>query len=70
MPNVGWSLEQRAAVKRWMLFASLFAVAGTVLSIFLIAAGNTGGWVVLVMTLCIFGAVYLFVGNIKKKQPH
>ncbi len=70
MPNVGWSLEQGAAVKRWMLFVTLFAVAGVILSVFLILAGNSGGWVVLVMTLCIYGAVRLFVGNIKKKQPH
>lgn len=69
MPKVGWSLEQRKAVKRWMLFAALFAVAGVVLSAFLIVTGNSGGWVVLVMTLCIFGAVYLFVGNAKNRQP-
>ncbi|MFI0242340.1 hypothetical protein [Streptomyces sp. NPDC016845] len=69
MPNVGWSVEQRAAVKRWMFFATLFAVAGVVLSVFLIAAGNSGGWFLLVLTLCIFGAGYLFVGNIRRKQP-
>lgn len=69
MPNVGWSVEQRAAVKRWMLFAAIFAIAGIILSIFLIASGNSGGWVVLVMTLCIFGSLYLFIGNSKKKQP-
>jgi hypothetical protein len=69
MPKVGWSLEQRAAVKRWMLFTALFAVAGVVLSLFLIVAGNSGGWVVLVMTLCIFGSVCLFVGNVKNRQP-
>ncbi|MBT2902512.1 hypothetical protein [Streptomyces sp. McG8] len=69
MPNVGWSLEQRAAVKRWMLFATLFAVAGVVLSVFLIVAGNSGGWIVLLMTLCIYGALYLFIGNSKNKQP-
>lgn len=69
MLKVGWSLEQRAAVKRWMLFASLFAVAGVVLSVFLIVTGNSGGWVVLVMMLCIFGTGYLFVGNVKSRQP-
>jgi hypothetical protein len=69
MLNVGWSVEQRAVVKRRMLFASLFAVAGVVLSVFLIAAGNSGGWVLLVLTICIYGAVHLFVGNIKRKQP-
>jgi hypothetical protein len=40
-----------------------------VLSVFLIAAGNSGGWVLLVLTICIYGAVHLFVGNIKRKQP-
>jgi FtsH-binding integral membrane protein len=69
MPHVGWSLEQRAAVKRWMLFAYIFAFAGVILSAFLIATGNSGGWVVLFMTLCIFGALYMFIANIKKKQP-
>jgi fatty acid desaturase len=69
MEKAGWSLEQRAAVKRWMLFSALFAIAGVVLSVFLIVTGNSGGWVVLVMTLCIFGAAYLFVGNIKNRQP-
>jgi hypothetical protein len=42
---------------------------GVVLSVFLIAAGNSGGWVLLVLTICIYGAVHLFVGNIKPKQP-
>ncbi|MGX5189069.1 hypothetical protein ACWKT5_41815 [Streptomyces avermitilis] len=69
MPEVGWSVGQRAAVKRWMTFVYLFAVAGLVLSILLIVMGNTGGWVLLVLTACIFGAAYMFVGNIKKRQP-
>jgi hypothetical protein len=59
MPNVGWSLEQRAAVKRWMLFASLFAVAGVILSVILIAAGNSGGWVLLLLAICIYGGLPL-----------
>ncbi|MFC9286964.1 hypothetical protein [Streptomyces sp. NPDC057052] len=70
MPNVGWSLEQRAAVKRWMLFASLFAVAGVILSVLLIAAGNSGGWALLFLTLCIYGPCQLYIGTIKRKQPH
>ncbi|MFZ4191626.1 hypothetical protein [Streptomyces pseudogriseolus] len=69
MSDVGWSTEQRTAVKRWVLFATLFAVAGAVLSVFLIVAGNSGGWVVLVMTLCMYGALYMFIGNRKNKQP-
>ncbi|MGD6740883.1 hypothetical protein ACOKM3_03465 [Streptomyces sp. BH106] len=69
MPNVEWSVEQRAAVKRWMLFATVFAAAGIFLSVFLIVSGNSGGWVLLVLTLCIFGAGNLFVGNIRRSQP-
>ncbi|MFZ4151033.1 hypothetical protein [Streptomyces pseudogriseolus] len=69
MSDVGWSTEQRAAVRRWMLFATLFAVAGVVLSVFLIVAGNSGGWVVLVMTLCMYGALHMFIGNRKNKRP-
>jgi hypothetical protein len=69
MPTVGWSVGQRAAVKRWMLFTSLFAVAGVILSVALIAVGNSGGWVLLFLTVCIYGACYLYIGNIKKNQP-
>ncbi|WP_237879509.1 hypothetical protein [Streptomyces sp. ICN903] len=68
MPRVGWSVEQRAAVKRYMLFATLFAVAGTVFSIFLIVVGNSGGWVVLAMIACMYLAGFLFIGNIKREQ--
>ena len=69
MPTVGWSVGQRAAVKRWMLFTSLFAVAGVILSVALIAAGNSGGWVLLSLTVCVYGACYLYIGTIKKRQP-
>lgn len=69
MSHVGWSVEQRAAVKRWMLFATVFAVAGVLLSALLIASGNSGGWALLALTLCIFGGGYLFVDNIRRRQP-
>ncbi|MEU1193341.1 hypothetical protein [Streptomyces sp. NPDC005859] len=69
MPEVGWSVGQRAAVKRWMMFVYLFAVAGLVLSILLIVMGNSGGWILLALTVCIAGAAYMFVGNIRKRQP-
>lgn len=69
MPDVGWSVEQRAAVKRWMLFATVFAGAGVLLSVFLIASGNSGGWALLALTLCIYGAGYHFVGNVRRRQP-
>ncbi|MFJ1975580.1 hypothetical protein ACIO93_44115 [Streptomyces sp. NPDC087903] len=70
MPEVGWSVGQRAAVKRWMMFVYLFAVAGLILSILLIVMGNSGGWILLALTVCIAGAAYMFVGNIRKRQPH
>ncbi|MFD8260169.1 hypothetical protein ACFV19_14790 [Streptomyces griseoluteus] len=69
VPQVGWSAGQRAVVKRWMLFTYLFAFAALVLSVFLILMRNTGGWVILVLTFCILGAVHMYVGNIKKRQP-
>ncbi|MFG2453014.1 hypothetical protein [Streptomyces sp. M41(2017)] len=52
-----------------MMFVYLFAVAGLILSILLIAMGNSGGWILLTLTACITGAVYMFVGNIRKRQP-
>ncbi|MCG3041399.1 hypothetical protein L7D48_12660 [Streptomyces sp. S1A] len=55
-------------MKRYMLFATLFAVAGTVFSIFLIVVGNSGGWVVLAMIACMYLAGFLFIGNIKREQ--
>ncbi|MFD8295734.1 hypothetical protein [Streptomyces bauhiniae] len=69
VPQVGWSAGQRAAVKRWMLFTYLFAFAALVLSVFLILMGNTGGWMLLVLTVCILGASHMYVGSIKKRQP-
>ncbi|MEV4999381.1 hypothetical protein [Streptomyces niveus] len=69
MSNLGWSTGQRAAVKRWMLFASLFAIAGVILAAFLIISGNSGGWVILGMVVCISLATFLFVGNQKKGKP-
>ncbi len=54
-PNVGWTVEQRATVKRYMLFATILSVVGVVLSIILILIGNTGGWIVLGMIVCMYG---------------
>ncbi|MEZ7153945.1 hypothetical protein ACBR38_02775 [Streptomyces sp. MAD19A] len=69
MPHVGCSIEQRAVVKRWARMAAFFAVAGVLLSAFLIATGNPGGWVLLVMSLCIYGALHLFLRNAARKHP-
>ncbi|MFJ1802529.1 hypothetical protein [Streptomyces sp. NPDC088180] len=51
--HVGWTMEQRAAVKRYVQFAAVFAVAGIALSVFLIASGNSGGWGLLGIIGCI-----------------
>lgn len=67
--RVGWSLEQRAAVKRWMQVSTIFLIAGMVLSGFLIAKGNNGGWGLLVLCACMYGACFLYIRNIKRKQP-
>ncbi|MFD8258731.1 hypothetical protein ACFV19_07270 [Streptomyces griseoluteus] len=69
VPQIGWSAGQRAAVKRWMVFTHLFAFAALVLCVFLMLMGNTGGWVLLVLTVCILGTVHMYVGDIKKRQP-
>ncbi|MFI8205343.1 hypothetical protein [Streptomyces sp. NPDC085937] len=69
MPYVGWSVEQRAELKRRMLFVNVFAVAGAILSLVLIAGGNTGGWVVLGMTACMYGALQLLLGHMRRRQP-
>lgn len=69
MPRIGWSVEQRAAVKRYMLFTTIFAVIGVAFSVFLIVSGVKGGWVLLGMVVCIYAATRLFVGNVKRNQP-
>ncbi|MEU0914701.1 hypothetical protein [Streptomyces althioticus] len=69
MPHVGWSIEQRAVVRRWTRTAAFFTAAGVVLSAFLIVTGNPGGWVLLVMSTCIYGALHLFLRNAARKQP-
>ncbi|MFJ9107247.1 hypothetical protein [Streptomyces sp. NPDC102283] len=52
-PHVGWTMEQRALVKRYVQFAAAFAVIGIALSVFLIASGNSGGWGLLGIIGCI-----------------
>ncbi|WP_256332934.1 RHS repeat-associated core domain-containing protein [Streptomyces sp. 2131.1] len=69
MPNVGWTVEQRATVKRYMLFATILSVVGVVFSIILILIGNTGGWIVLGMIVCTYGAAYMFIRTKAENQP-
>ncbi|MEU3556219.1 hypothetical protein [Streptomyces fragilis] len=69
MPRLSWTMEQRATVKRYMLLATLFTVAGVALGVFLVASGNAGGWVVLGMCLCMWSAGALLVGSVRRDQP-
>ncbi|MFI9054195.1 hypothetical protein OH828_12935 [Streptomyces anulatus] len=59
--HVGWTMEQRAAVKRYVQFAAAFAVAGIAFSVFLIASGNSGGWGLLGIIGCISVIGYFFI---------
>ncbi|MEU9357724.1 hypothetical protein AB0D35_06365 [Streptomyces sp. NPDC048301] len=69
MPHVGWSVEQRAAVKRYMQFATFFAVIGVLFSVFLIISGNSGGWALLAIVACICLVGYFFIQRGKGGQP-
>lgn len=69
MPRVGWSVEQRAAVKRYAQFATFFAVVGVLFSAFLIISGNAGGWALLAIIACFCLVGYFFVQRGKGGQP-
>ncbi|MFC8697227.1 hypothetical protein ACIQEY_00390 [Streptomyces parvus] len=60
-PHVGWTVEQRAAVKRYLQFAAAFGFAGVVLSVFLIASGNGGGWALLGIIGCLSAIGCFFI---------
>ncbi|MFE2976281.1 hypothetical protein [Streptomyces sp. NPDC059258] len=67
-PHVGWTVEQRAAVKRYVQFAAAFAVVGIALSVFLIASGNSGGWALLGIMGCISIIGYFFIQKGKNRR--
>ncbi|RAJ57881.1 hypothetical protein K388_03940 [Streptomyces sp. KhCrAH-43] len=69
MPSVGWTLEQRAAVKRYMRFSAVLSAVGVVLSIVLILIGNARGWLLLGLIVCMYGATYIFIRYKAKSQP-
>ncbi|MFF8465380.1 hypothetical protein [Streptomyces griseus] len=60
-PHVGWTVEQRAAVKRYLQFAAAFGFVGIVLSVFLIASGNSGGWALLGIIGCVSVTGWFFI---------
>jgi hypothetical protein len=68
LSRLGWSVGQRAAVKRYMLLGTVFAVAGVAFSVFLVASGEGDGWALLVMIGCMYLAALLFIRNIRREQ--
>ncbi|MET8691013.1 hypothetical protein [Streptomyces sp. SID2999] len=52
-----------------MLLTYGFAGVAVVLGCVLIGMGNTGGWVLLGLAVCIVGAVHIYVGSVRKRQP-
>ena len=60
-PHVGWTMEQRAAVKRYAQIAAVFIVLGVAFSVFLIASGKSGGWALLGIVGCISVVGYFFI---------
>jgi hypothetical protein len=69
MNRLGWTLEQRAGVKWYFAFTSIFAAVGVILSIILIAMGNAGGWGLLAIAAIAWGGMYLFLRNTRRSQP-
>ncbi|CAL9633548.1 hypothetical protein SUDANB140_06151 [Streptomyces sp. enrichment culture] len=49
MSKVGWTMEQRAVVKRYTLVAGIFTFVAVAFAVFLIGSGNPGGWVLIAM---------------------
>ncbi|MFF3257737.1 hypothetical protein ACFYWO_01005 [Streptomyces sp. NPDC002932] len=69
MPRIGWSLGQKRQTYRYFWAFGIISVIGIIFSLFAVAAGKTGGWVLLGMFLCGDVALFLLVKNVKKDQP-
>ncbi|MET9481650.1 hypothetical protein [Streptomyces sp. NPDC006638] len=69
MNRLGWTLEQKAGVKRYFAFTSFFAIIGVIFSAFLIATGNQGGWGLLAIVVIGWGGMYAFLRNVRRSQP-
>lgn len=63
------SMEQRAVVRRCLQFAGVALAIGAVLSVFLIASGNAGGWGVLVILLAIAMVCSYVAQKGKRSRP-
>lgn len=69
MSRLGWTLEQGAGAKRYFTTGSFFTLLGIILSVVLIAMGNTGGWALLAIAIITWSAGYLFLKTTRKSQP-
>lgn len=67
--RLGWTLEQEAGAKRCFAIGSFFTLLGIILSVVLIAMGNTGGWALLAIAVITWSAGYLFLKTTRKSQP-
>ncbi|MFJ5846413.1 hypothetical protein [Streptomyces sp. NPDC092903] len=62
-------MGQRQQTYRYLWAFGIISVIGIIFSLFAVAAGKTGGWVLLGMFLCGDVALFLLVKNVKKDQP-
>ncbi|MEU2026814.1 hypothetical protein ABZ565_32450 [Streptomyces sp. NPDC016469] len=69
MPRIGWSLRQREHTYRYLWVFGIISVIGIIFSLFTVAAGKTGGWVLLGMFLCGDVALLLLIRGVRKDQP-
>lgn len=70
MPNLGWTLEQKAGIKRYFVMTSVFAVLGLFIGLALLIKGESAGGVALISIAVIgWGGMYVTLKNIRKSQP-
>ncbi|WP_392893167.1 hypothetical protein [Streptomyces sp. LN699] len=69
MNQPGWTMEQRAGIKRYFTLATIAVACGTMFAVFLIVSGNTGGWALLALLLAPWALTYVYLRNVAKAQP-
>lgn len=69
MNRLGWTVEQRAALRWYMAFITVVTVLGIVLSIGLIVAGNARGWGLLAFVVLFSGGVQIWYRSMRSQQP-
>jgi hypothetical protein len=52
-----------------MAITTCFAVVGILFGVFLIASGNSGGWIFLALVVVIYAGLAMFLNIMRKKQP-